>query len=577
MSVNEINPYHNRYYKILLLLLITSLMFWLLTIATTYIYKFPPDVFFYAKQLGIYYWIGIVILFIAILLLIFAKYHLKLKNSILLEIFLIFILVLFLFGTPSFIYHNPRFSDVYGVITMIDALTAMHHTPLGDPNVGGYMGFFPGTLFFFSFVKIVSGLSLLTLAKYYPIYLMLLSSLLVYYVTRRLSNDYAFLSPVCYLSLAWTQEYHLSPQSLALILYASFWLFIIIQLISKRNFTEFSIISLILLAAMIVSHPLTPLVVIINLSFLFIASFLLAYLRPVKMGRISSTLLLAAIFMFFGWCMLLAIDNFANLIFTLKTFVGNLYLAHTVLNFAPVNPQPDAALVNLIREVLTVVETAVGGICTLYLWRKRRRVEAVILGSWFVSCYIFFMPGAIAGAYFGRTLIFSLFPFSVLIALAFSSGFKSRIGKTIQICVLLLIFSSAILIPVTNYGGDYFEFVPDSFLILHTKIAESNHSFLDFSDIPASMSRLLTYSLIVPESGINTTYNNITYNSEGYYKGVITYSGEEYYKGVVSSQTIYNYYQVRASKGREYTSFFEQQGLSKLYTTGDTSIYKKFQ
>lgn len=180
----------------------------------------------------------------------------------------------------------------------------------------------------------------------------------------------------------------------------------------------------------------------------------------------------------------------------------------------------------------------------------------MILGSWFVSCYLFFIPGIMAGAYFGRTLIFLIFPFSVLIALAFSIGFKSIIGKTIQICVLLLIFSSAILIPITNYGGDYFEFIPDSFLLLQTNNAESNHSFLDLSSMPLDMWKLIPYSLL--------PLKNTTYISEGY-------NGT-----VISSQTFYNFYQVKYSKGEEYRSFFEQQNLHKVYTNGDVSIYKNF-
>lgn len=373
MSVNEIDPYHNRYYKILLLLLITSLMFWLLTIATTFIYKFPPDVFFYAKQLSIFYWIGIALLLFVILLLLYAKHCLKLKSKISIEVLLIFILVLYLFGTPSFIYHNPRFTDVYSVIQEIIALTVMHHTELSSTGAVPYLNYFPGATFFFSFVEIVSALSMYDLAKFYPIYLMLLSSLLVYYITKRLSNDYAFLAPICYLSLAWVQEYHLSPQSLALILYISFWPFIIIQFIDKRNRIEFSIIGIVLLAAMILTHPLTPLIPIVNLSFLFVMIYLLAYLRPMKMKNISVALILAATFMFFGWSMLLATNNFFAFIIVLKTAIENAFSGHTMISYAPVNPQPDQALVDLIREILTVVQTVIGGISVLSCGRKSGR------------------------------------------------------------------------------------------------------------------------------------------------------------------------------------------------------------
>lgn len=55
--------------KIVWILLINSISLWLLTIATTHIFEYPPDALYYAKQLPVFYWAGMVFNVIAFLFL----------------------------------------------------------------------------------------------------------------------------------------------------------------------------------------------------------------------------------------------------------------------------------------------------------------------------------------------------------------------------------------------------------------------------------------------------------------------------------------------------------------------------
>src|ERR1700756_742479 len=86
-----------------------AISFWFLTAATVRIGELPPDAFFYISQLPAMYWLGLVSTFA-----LFALRNLvKARARTVLEISALFLLALYLFALPSFIYQDPRFLDTY--------------------------------------------------------------------------------------------------------------------------------------------------------------------------------------------------------------------------------------------------------------------------------------------------------------------------------------------------------------------------------------------------------------------------------------------------------------------------------
>ena len=76
--------------KVILICLLNSLSLWFITIAQTHIYKFPPDTQYYARQLPIFFWIGIALCIITLILILIKSYILN-KNIYILDILNIFI------------------------------------------------------------------------------------------------------------------------------------------------------------------------------------------------------------------------------------------------------------------------------------------------------------------------------------------------------------------------------------------------------------------------------------------------------------------------------------------------------
>ena len=199
--------------KIIAILLVNIFTLWLLTIVTTHISEYPPDALYYAKQMPVFYWIGIVLSCIIIFLL----YYIPLQDSkknILIEIGLLVLLILYLFGIPSFIYDNARLFDVHIISRYVENLVIEGHT-VGDKL---YIGIFTGSTISFSALSMISNTDILLIAKYYTIYLMFVVSLGLYSFAKRLTNKYYIFAPITHLSVAWMSINHMTPQPYAFML-----------------------------------------------------------------------------------------------------------------------------------------------------------------------------------------------------------------------------------------------------------------------------------------------------------------------------------------------------------------------
>ena len=123
----------------------------------------------------------------ALILSLYEQPLTKSKKYNVTEIMFVMVLILYLFGTPSFIYTNPRFLDVYGFSNLIsqvieDGGAYTHY--LGPMNM--YHGEFQGSTLLFCTISECTGVNILSISKYYTIYLTFMISFLIYIISIKI-------------------------------------------------------------------------------------------------------------------------------------------------------------------------------------------------------------------------------------------------------------------------------------------------------------------------------------------------------------------------------------------------------
>lgn len=545
MTFNRVVRHEKTYY----ILVIVSFLLFLVTISTVRITSYPPDAFYYARSLPLSYWAGIAILFTAMLLYLFRKPRGVIKNSAVTEIGIFTVLMLYLFGVTSFIYPSPRFHDVYVVQEMIDTLIRNHFTGL---NLGFsesfleylYLYSYPGSIIFFSFLDLVTSLSSMTITGYYPIYLMLLLSFFTYIVARRLFPAKALLAPVCMLSLSWTGEYHISPQSFALILYIGFFFFLLLLWNKVR---EIRLASILMVAAIVISHAITSIALLFNLFFIFLAGTVLRFKACKYNFGIFSIFMMMIIF----WLL----TSGHRLVFLLslifKDMQSRLASADVIVSTITYQASPDYALINKIRIAIVALELLFSLIIILYIMYKRMDREPLLAGVWFISCGLFHVTNIFSEqGILGRFLVFAIFPFSLLVVLAFQRMSKGFMPKLLKASLVAFIVLSAMLIPLSLYGIDHFEFIPEGHLA-----AEKFQVKANLKPAPASSSPV--------NATVLSSFESISEADKNNYTGLF----------LIYQKDLHNMYEVRMSIGSNYLRMFDLQGQNKLYMNGDDRIY----
>ncbi|OPY27805.1 MAG: hypothetical protein A4E28_01825 [Methanocella sp. PtaU1.Bin125] len=525
--------------RVFFILVNVSFVLWLLSLANTHIYRFEPSAFYYIGQLDVFYWAGMVTIIGVVVAMLLTRARGAYNNSLALDIACIAMFVLYLFGTPLFIYDLPRFGDVYYVLEMTE--TMISGAGFGLTGAGGDLGYlnsFPGAIIYFSFVKIVSGISGYQLANYYVLFLMMLLSLLVYAIARRISGYFMLIAPICFLSLAWAQEYHLSPQSLALILYLCLWLILIIRLLGNKRSLATYFLLVMLSLSIVVSHPGTPIFILLNVAALYVVTKVLNRLKlsSVSLNRYEvMALMLPAVFWLSAVAQAYVIQGIAMLSAAVVGLSSGSYHLEYSLGMA----QPDQMFVDTLRKIITVAEIAIGGLCILLLLKKESRRTGVLLGCWFASCFVFQLVAQ--NAVFGRFLVFALFPFAFLVSATISRAPKYRLSRALAAAAVILVIASALIIPLISYGGDYYEFMPRSRISAEQYAESKNLPQIRSSDFAGDGFLALA--------------------AEKPYNVFLTY-GPQWY----------NFFHVKYSRGDEYAGMFNRAGQSTVYTNGEYSL-----
>jgi len=486
----------NKINKISYIFLFVCLTFWFLLISSMHIYSYPPDVLFYEKQLPIFYWIGIS-LAITLFLLVF---FLKLESKIIIGM-LIFIIILYLFGLPSFVYTNTRYLDVYATSGIIDKVIQTGDLSSPDPRDIStmYRTQYLASIAFYSMASEIINQNILVLAKYYPIYLILMISIMLYCCSRALIGKYAFIAPIAYLSCAWVQEYHLSPQAHAIILTGCFWFLTIMAINHFKKLTELKFLLIVVWLAIVTTHALTPILTLFCISIMFItfavSEVALKYIKISKIENNSITkiidilktatynqqsastyvLVLVIIYIFY---MLYSADYLFNRLVEMVYQIADMAVygddRFIIENRNVVMPSESYLNVYYVR-LFSILGVLVFSIvfCLISLFSARKNkfntnvffIISLFLGYSSISFLLVSVGYNIYGP--DRGFIFTLIPFSLMSSMILTDYLHldnscNNMYKYVKSALIVFIILGILLIPITRYSSDPYNFVSES-------------------------------------------------------------------------------------------------------------------
>lgn len=542
--------------RIIGIILSISLCLWFITIDNLHISEFPADSFYFVKQLPIYYWLGIILAIFAFLMTVIKPVA---KANNLINIILISVFVLYLFGTTSFIYTNPRFLDTYG---MSDVVTWINDTGHLSGLSHTYLDSFPASTTFFSTSSQILGIEPLLFAKFYPIVSIFILVFIIYAIANRISPRYSIIAPITYLSLGWVQAYHMSPQNYALIL-STVLLLLFTQVItcksSENKVTKRALI-IIFWSIIIFCHAATPLLIIFAFLALFITYSVYSLIKSKgilkSMADVTRTKAILSIIPLFivsylAYILFQVDFVFIKMVTWFETTINNILQGETfaLIDRNVTTPADSYALTTSINWMIIVATLVLGIVYIAYLFLgKKESILSLMWSSFFVGFMGFSVWLVLSGfSLYGadRGYIFGIIAFSILAVIVLDSSvrqdtileksrhsksFRNMLPQFIPILTILFIVISALIIPITRYNSDPYGFVSES-------------------DMAAR-------NFIEDHPGLG---EQIDYRYYGAPLMFTTYS--------------YNLLELKQLQGQEYIDNFNSVNLNRMFESGQVQIY----
>src|SRR3989442_1430821 len=382
-----------------------------LTAATVHLGELPPDSFFFVSQLPLAYWVGL----LATVSLFLLRNRVKDRARTLLEVSALILFSVYLFALPSLVYQDPRVLDSYQHEG--DALVLLNSGGWYNGPVW-YVYQFPGAYTFFAQLTAVAGIDPFQLIKYYPAALAVVLAILLYATTRTLGPNYSAVSSGFILSGLWFQL-HLSPQSLELIPYVGI-IYILVKMIDDEPRRKlWSIIALVSVPVLVMTHPETPLGLALGTMTFFILGPLVSVGRTKALKSsllIIGPFFLALTMMVLVWWTAVALGALAHVesIVEGALAIGLGGISHGAPN-VPTTPAPSYQTVILIQEPAAVSVWLLR--LSLLLFVRRFRTREYFLAGLFLAAISTIPVALFANAdVLQRSYLFALFPACLLLA-----------------------------------------------------------------------------------------------------------------------------------------------------------------
>lgn len=257
----------------------------------------------------------------------------------------------------------------------------------------------------------VTDLDGLEYARLFPTILSSCIILFIYTISRNIPKRWALITPLVFLSLNWYMEYHMCRQAYGVLLWTAFWLAFYF-FIEKKNY-RLGVISSLLLIYLIPSHPGIIIIVSFNLAALSFILFIslrdkeewdyLKYTLPIITFYVVSFLLIY------------------NFVPNINQFINTMYEQVMQGGFkgfslgGPSQTSMQYAWVNDLRMAAGAFQSLFG-LIGLYVLYKFKSKKALLIGAWFLSCYLWlFYSFTHNGFLIERSFLTALIPASILI------------------------------------------------------------------------------------------------------------------------------------------------------------------
>ena len=385
------------------------------------------------------------------------------------DLLFISIFCLFLFGTPSLIEEMPRFTDAYGHIGSAIAIqnTGNAGKLLSGISSSSYPIDYPGAFILFATILEVTNVNWLTLINFYPLFLMFFLSFVIYVIAKKIWGNFGLIAPMLFLSGAWFQSFHLSPESYAWMLYLVL-LLLTVKIFNVSGGSSFKLVLLAVITAIsiIISHQGTPVYLILNFSFLSIL-FYLFFLRNKdnKKANFNSVLfkLLVIVFLiFFIWLIFNSILKLDSMIDSLIKIISAIFESEPHI-MKQTTYGTNYLTVNFLRQAVSLVITLTGFLSAfLIIISKKKKyywLVALFSSSWVLILY----PVFTTGSYIERVLMLSAFPCSLLAPYLLSIK-RVTFKKIFLVIIFSVIVFGSLTLPITRNSNDSFETPSDSSL-----------------------------------------------------------------------------------------------------------------
>jgi hypothetical protein len=397
---------------------------------------FPADAFYYMRSLPAFYWIGISITILPLIIPSDNKF----------KIIFVIMLGLYLHALPIILYNNPRFYDVYP--HEASTISLLNHQ--GFPTEKEYYSQeYPGAFLFGAIQQLLTGMPHFILLKFMSIFLVILPGVLIYFLVKNTYPTLASIAALAFFATFANDQGHFSPQLFAL----SFYLMLLfgIQRVSFYNKgVEKDWIIIIMLAIVMVniSNPTQSYFLFGNLLAGFILMRLLR--KPLRLNnkiiedRIWTLLILTAV-IFISWSVYISpgkgINTPSDL---LDKFVTS--LTSPGLHRLPIHPNPPAESVFIATyaNYVVTIGTVIMGIMTfviLYLRRKflidRSTIPYLIITAALLVVCISFIPFALlqrdTSTYLIRAIMYAGISWSISVPFFMSLPFHGMVGRGAKI------------------------------------------------------------------------------------------------------------------------------------------------
>jgi hypothetical protein len=389
--------------------------------------------------MGVPFWIGYV------LLTVLACFQFSRFDSIghRYAFLTILLFVMYLILTPFLYEKLPRFEDTWS-----HSFTAQQMFAEGKVDVGySIYEEYPGALFLFG--QMFSMAPSYLVMQFFPPIFYIFGAFVVFLLFRKLfGGKSALLIVILYIFFNWTvEDNHISPQFLILNLYFLF-MYITIKFIDgntdRRKY--FAILGL-MAVAIVFSHPLTPLFLIMILGSVFL------FCKRYRIGTLAIVVMLLAIFVPY--------EFFRTTTFSIVAQDVGGFLASLASGSKPGITQRFAAT-NAAREMflasrvgITLISAAMGLAGAIFMHRDGHKTEAKFFFAWAAALIPFtlIVGLVIQGEFYERFALISSLPLAALSVYAIN---KFKFGF-----IALLIFLLALYPPyfIGKYGNEAFESV----------------------------------------------------------------------------------------------------------------------